>query len=96
MSKETFLCHIFVIGFVQGVGFRYFTKEAAEKFSIKGWVKNLKTGQVEILAQSKKSDIEKFIEMVKKGPTFAKVKEIKVEWLKEYQNKKFEDFQIIY
>ena len=49
MSKTR--VHIFVSGLVQGVFFRYFTKKTADKLNLKGWVKNLDDGRVEILAE---------------------------------------------
>ena len=39
-------------GRVQGVGFRYATKQLATGFEVTGWVKNLPDGRVELLAMS--------------------------------------------
>ena len=40
--------HIIVEGLVQGVGFRWFVQRKAESIGIKGWVRNLYDGKVEI------------------------------------------------
>ncbi len=47
-----FAKHIFYSGRVQGVGFRYSTKQIAAGFEVAGWVKNLPDGRVELLAAS--------------------------------------------
>ena len=61
-------------GRVQGVGFRYHTQNAASKYGIKGWVKNIPDGSVEIEAQAPEKNLELFVEACKKGPMLAKVK----------------------
>lgn len=50
--------HIFFSGTVQGVGFRYTTHQMASSLNLKGWVKNLPDGRVEILVEGPKSEIE--------------------------------------
>jgi acylphosphatase len=44
--------HIFYSGRVQGVGFRYATKQLATGYDVSGWVKNLPDGRVEMLVIS--------------------------------------------
>jgi acylphosphatase len=58
MPSETFQAHILYSGMVQGVGFRYTTQRIAASLGLKGWVRNLRDGQVEILAEGKKDKIE--------------------------------------
>lgn len=48
--------HIFYGGRVQGVGFRYATKQLAAGFEVSGWVKNLPDGRVEMLVMSRDAD----------------------------------------
>lgn len=43
--------HIFYSGIVQGVGFRYTVNSIAKDLGVKGWVRNLVDGRVEILAE---------------------------------------------
>ncbi len=50
--------HIFYFGTVQGVGFRYTAQELASHLGLNGWVRNLKNGSVEILAEGEKKSIE--------------------------------------
>ena len=70
-----------VSGFVQGVGFRWFAYKKATGFNLRGFVKNLDNGDVYCEAEGEKDLIEEFIGELRKGPTFSKVKDIKVEWL---------------
>ncbi len=65
--------HIVVTGKVQGVGFRFFTKETAQKYHISGWVKNCLNGTVESEAQGNQSFLEVFLKELKKGPRFSHV-----------------------
>ena len=52
------LAHIFYAGRVQGVGFRFTVQRMAKKNGLKGWVKNLSDGRVEVLVEGAKHDIE--------------------------------------
>lgn len=85
---------IFVMGFVHGVGFRRFIRSKARSLGITGWVKNLPDGRVEILANGKKEDIEKLIEISQKGNIFSMVKGVVVDWEKDKET--FSDFQILF
>ena len=56
-----------VSGQVQGVGFRYMTKAAADKIGVKGAVWNEANGSVSIEAMGTEVQIELFSKMVKSG-----------------------------
>ena len=72
--------HLIISGKVQGVFYRASCEEVAQSLGLKGWVCNLPTGQVEVLAQGEKEKVEKLITWCKKGPLDAKVNDVKVEW----------------
>ena len=84
---------IYVLGFVQGVGFRGFVKSNARKLNLKGWVQNTDDGRVETLVQGSKEEVEKLIKLCEKGPFLSEVKSVVVEWEKEEEQ--FNDFEII-
>ncbi|QLB12905.1 acylphosphatase [Bisgaardia hudsonensis] len=68
---------IFIIyGRVQGVGFRYFTWKEAIRLGIKGSVKNLSDGSVQVIVQGNKDNIDLFREWLKQGPRTASVKQV--------------------
>lgn len=70
--------HVFVFGFVQGVGYRRFVKGKARKLGLVGWVRNLPDGRVEIEFQGKRGIIDKMIAICKKGPFLSEVKNVEV------------------
>ncbi len=80
-AEEKARCHVFISGIVQGVGFRFFTMEAAWKYELTGWVRNRLNGDVEVVAEGKKAALDAFIEELKEGPPSAKVDDVKIEWL---------------
>lgn len=86
--------HCIVSGLVQGVYYRANTKEMAESLSLKGWVKNIPNGDVELKAFGNKENLDKLIDWLWKGPAAAKVSNVKVNRI-EIKGK-FEDFTIKY
>lgn len=86
--------NIFILGRVQNVFFRNNTRKKAEKLGIFGWVRNLSDGRVKAVFEGKKEKVENLIKWAKKGPFFAKVNKIEVEW-QEYKGE-FNKFEIRY
>jgi len=84
--------HVFISGMVQGVSFRSTTIKIAKSLGIKGWVRNLPDGRVEIIAEGKKDKIDVLIEFLKKGPPAAKVDNVDVK-IEDYKGE-FKDFNI--
>lgn len=68
--------HVVVRGRVQGVGFRWFVREAARTRDVAGWVKNLFDGGVEVLAEGAESDIAWLRSELAKGPDGAAVESL--------------------
>jgi acylphosphatase len=67
-----------VNGRVQGVGFRYFVKQKAENFNIKGWVRNTSNRGVAILAEGEEKDLNTFVDWIKLGPSLSRVDKIEI------------------
>jgi acylphosphatase len=82
-----------VHGTVQGVMYRNYILRQAEHLSIKGTVKNMKDGTVEIIAQGKKLDLEHFLEHARHGSSAARVSEIDTEWRQPKEH--FHSFEIL-
>jgi len=72
--------NIIYSGQVQGVGFRFTTSAIAKEFGIKGWVKNLPDGDVEVVAEGEEKILNKFIEEVKRQMNYATFKE-SINWM---------------
>ncbi len=81
MSESTVRAHIVASGLVQGVCYRYFTSEQAERLGLAGWVRNLPTGDVEAEVEGNRSAVEALIKAMKVGPRAAHVKDLKINWL---------------
>lgn len=62
-----------ISGTVQGVGYRASAKREASQYAIKGWAKNLPSGQVEVMACGREEDLALFFAWLKKGPLNAQV-----------------------
>lgn len=83
--------HIFVLGMVQGVGYRAFVIHTARKMRIVGWTRNLSDGRVEIIAQGSQEILERFIKKLWRGSMLSEVENIVVEH--EAVSKKFSSFE---
>ena len=70
--------HCIVKGRVQGVGFRYFTYRTAEEHGIKGWVRNLPSGGVEMYATGDDDAMARFVGAIEQGPSLAVVEHVEV------------------
>lgn len=75
-SNNLVRIHAFVSGRVQGVGFRNFTTLKATALNLKGWVKNIEDGRVELVVEGRSSAVEKLLEAVRQGPSGAKVDKV--------------------
>jgi acylphosphatase len=62
-----------ISGEVQGVGYRFFAQRAAARHQIVGYVRNLKDGRVEALAEGLAADVEAFKHDLATGPAYASV-----------------------
>ena len=56
--------HVRYAGRVQGVGFRYTAQQLAEGFPVAGYVRNLPTGEVELVAEGESDAVEAFLAAV--------------------------------
>ncbi len=86
--------HAIVHGHVQGVSFRYYTKEKALDLDLTGWVRNVPDGTVEVTAVGSREALTKFQEWLNHGPSGAYVSDVQVDWL-DYQQT-FSSFDIRY
>jgi len=72
--------NIIVDGLVQGVGFRWFARSAAQRRSITGYVRNRPNGTVEIVAEGDNGLLQDLIKEIRIGPSAARVTGLSIEW----------------
>ena len=76
----------------QGVGFRFFAKREAESLGLKGFVKNLGNGSVEVVVEGERNVLDSFLSSLKEGPSSGRVDNVLVSWMKP--EKEFMGFSI--
>ena len=86
--------HVFVEGRVQGVFFRYETSRIAKSLDVKGWVRNLPDGRVEVVFEGEKENVEEMVKFCRRGPPGAQVDDVEVKW--ETYRGEFSGFEIRY
>jgi len=83
---------VIIYGKVQGVGFRNFVFLHARKLNIRGYVKNNPDGTVEAVFEGDEDNINKMIELCKRGPERSRVDKIDI---KDIEINNYQDFRII-
>ena len=68
-----------ITGRVQGVGFRWFTHDAAGPEGIHGWVRNLADGSVEVMAEGEAESMDRFERAIRRGPGGARIADVQTE-----------------
>ncbi len=84
---------LIITGNVQGVGFRAFVRNRAIKNNITGWVKNLDDGSVEALLSGSQENLDKLIEITRRGTPWSKVSDVVVTYSEDREE--YSLFEII-
>ena len=84
---------MYVSGTVQGIFFRQFVKDNAERYNLRGFVRNLEDGRVEIFIEGDIENVDKMIELVQKGPKHSQIKKVDI---KEEKFQDFREFKILH
>jgi len=84
---------LYIKGTVQGIFFRQFIKENAERHNVKGFVRNLEDGRVEVFAEGDIENVEKVIELCKIGPKHSRIENVEV---KEEKFQDFKEFKLLH
>lgn len=72
--------HAFAEGHVQGVFYRANTEKEARLRGLVGFVRNLRDGRVEVVAEGPAEKLESLVEWMQRGPSHARVTGVEVEW----------------
>jgi acylphosphatase len=83
-----------VLGRVQMVMYRDFTKRRARSLGLTGWVKNNDDGTVRIVAEGEESKLKALLSEIQKGSLLARVDDIRVSW--KEPSGSFSSFSIVY
>ncbi|MCK9569239.1 acylphosphatase [Candidatus Pacearchaeota archaeon] len=84
---------LYVTGTVQGIFFRQFVKDNAERYNLFGFIRNLEDGRVEVFVEGDMENVDKIIELCKKGPKHSQIKKVNV---KEEKIQDFKEFKILH
>ena len=86
--------HVFYSGRVQGVGFRLHAEETARSHGVVGWVKNLRDGRVELIAEGPEETLERFLSEIRNGPMKNFIVAVELSW--SHAGDAFDEFEIRY
>ncbi len=86
--------HVIVQGRVQGVFFRAYTKEEADRLRLVGWVRNRHDGAVEALIEGETAAVDRMIDWLHEGSPMAHVDSVQV--AEEEAGGEHRDFAINY
>ena len=86
--------HAIVKGKIQGVSYREFTRREAEALGVAGFVRNLKDGNVEIVAEGEEKKLKDFERKFRKGPLMAFVTDVELK--EEPATGEFDGFDLRY
>jgi len=69
-----------VHGYVQGVGFRWWTRSQALELGLTGYASNRPDGRVQVVAQGPRNACEKLLELLESGKTPGNVAKVVADW----------------
>ena len=84
---------LYIQGTVQGVFFRNFIKENAEKTDVHGFARNLDDGRIEVFLEGDNEKVDKMVDLCKKGPKHSQIRNIV---LKDEKFQGFKDFKVLH
>jgi acylphosphatase len=83
--------HAVVHGRVQGVSFRYYAIQAANRLGVTGWVANRWDGTVETVAEGPRQSLDDFLAFLHRGSPYAFVEKVDANW--QAPTGEFKDFR---
>ena len=69
---------LYINGTVQGVFYRLFVKDNAEKLNVKGFVRNLEDGRIEVFLEGDSELVNQMTELCKKGPKHSQIRDVQI------------------
>ena len=65
-ARETSRRSVHFAGRVQGVGFRYTSRNIALQYQVRGYVRNLPDGRVELVMEGSEAEMDRVVEEIKR------------------------------
>jgi acylphosphatase len=84
---------LYISGTVQGIFFRRFVKDNADKLGVYGYVHNLEDGRIEIFIEGNQENVDNMIAICKRGPAHSNFRKVEE---KEEKFQDFKEFKILY
>ncbi len=84
---------LYIKGTVQGVFFRQFIKENAERQDVRGFVRNLEDGRIEVFIEGNVENVDKMVELCKKGPKHSQIRNVE---MKPEKFQGFREFKVLH
>ena len=83
---------LFISGTVQGVMFRKYIEDEANKIGVRGFVRNMDDGRVEAIIEGVDEKVNVMLDICRKGTAHSQVREVQVQ---EIKNQGFVGFKIM-
>jgi acylphosphatase len=80
MDAEQKQLDAIVHGYVQGVGFRWHTRNTARRLGLRGYVRNQPDRTVQVVAEGSERSLRELLAFLRRGPSAAHVERVDVEW----------------
>jgi acylphosphatase len=77
-ARDARRVRVIVRGRVQGVAFRAYTADEAQRAGVAGWVRNLPDGSVEAAFEGAPAAVDALLDFVRRGPRAARVDDVEV------------------
>ena len=81
MDSKQLRLEAIVHGYVQGVGYRWRTREVARRLNLRGYVRNRADRTVEVVAEGPERALRELLSYLREGPSAASVARVEEKWL---------------
>ncbi len=85
---------VYIEGFVQGIGFRQYVYRKSQECGVRGYVRNLRDGRVQVYAEGDQGTMDNFLMLLRRGPVGARVKSMQV--LQAPYTGQYKEFSILF
>ena len=83
---------MFITGNLQSMFTKLFFKEHADKNNVRGFYRKLDPGKIELFLEGQSMDVDKMIEICRKGPNYAQIRNVE---LKDERLQDFKEFKVL-